>query len=401
MGLRGIFASHASLIGDRQTDLAGRVLRIGAGGMAPMLAISSGMPSAPTTDTSFGWIEDTHISGNAEVVTGGNSAAVSIVVDDSNIWVPNSILMNESTGEYMLVTSLNADGVTVGILRGFAGTTAAAIVAGQKLQSIGTAHAEGSGKPNPVTTRGSERTNYVQIFKNGWAITGTARKVKYLTGNQMATNREQCLNFHAEDIERAFLWGRKSVSTVDNKQLRTSNGIIPQIEGYGGIVESANSNATAGQLNLKDLRNFLRRLFDKQAKGLPNERIGFCGSQLLELIQNMVLLDSTYNVTQNETGYGLKVTTITGFNGDLKLLTHPMMVENAKWQQELYVLHPGLIKKRVLRETWSEEFGPEKNNNNGVDATEGYIADELGFEVKGVACMGVYKNIQTAGKSFP
>lgn len=400
MALRGIFASHSGLIGERGTDLSARVLRTGAGGMAPMLALSSGMPSVPAPQTNYSWIEDEHISGNQAVVTGGNSAAVSIVVDDSGIWQVGSVLMNQNTGEYILVTSIAGDNVTVGISRGFAGTTAATITAADKLQSVGTAFAEGSDRPSAVTQKGEERTNFVQIFKNGWAITGTANAVQWVTGSQMAYNREMCFNYHAEDIERAFLWGRKGVTTLGGQQLRTSNGIIAQIEDYGGIVESVAAGGVSGNVSMATMQNFLRRIFDKQAKGMPNERIGYCGSNLLELIQQMVLMDSTYNIESKETEYGIVVTTLNGFNGRLKLTTHPMMVENDVWQKELYILHPGLIKKRIKRDSWSEEFNAQKQNNNGKDAIEGYLAIEMGFELRGAKTMGVLRNLTTAVPSF-
>lgn len=400
MAIRGIFASHAGLIGERLTDLSARVLMTGPGGMAPLLALSAGMPNAPASQTSFSWIEDEHISGNQAVVTGGNTVATALVMDDAGLWQPNTILWNQITGEYMLLTAVAADNITLTVVRGFAGTTAATVTAGDVLQSIGTAFEEGGGRPIAVTQKGDERLNYVQIFKNGWAITGTAKAVQYLTGSQLAYNREMCFAYHAEDIERAFIWGRKSISIRNGKQMRTTNGIIPQIEQYGGLVQSANSNATGGQLAMVDFQLFMRKIFDVQAKGMPNERIAFCGSQLLGLIQQMVLRDSTYQVFQNESSYGMMVTTIVGFNGTLKLVTHPMMVENNLWQRELYVLHPGMIRKRTLRPTWTEEFNAAASTNAGVDSDEGYIADEIGFEVKAGRCMGIMRNIQTSGKSF-
>lgn len=398
MSIRGVFASHSGIVGDRQTDLAARVLLTMPGGMAPLLALSSGMPSAPAHDTAFSWIEDSWISGNSPAAETVNSAATELDVEDSNIWTPQTILMNEATGEYVLITAIS--GNTLTIVRGLGGTTAAQITDGDTLQSIGTGFAEGSGKPTPVAQRGETRTNYVQIFKNGWAITGTATAIDFLTGSQMAMNREQCLAYHAEDIERAFLWGKKDVRVIANQQFRLTDGILTQIEAYGGLVESANAGG-AGNMNLFSLQNFFRRIFDKRVKGMPNERIVFTGSQVLELIQQMAIMDGTYNIEANEIEWGIQITKLNFFNGKVSLVTHPMMVENAIWNEEMYVLHPGLIRRRVLRDSWSEEFSPKKQNNNGTDATEGYIAIEQGFEVKGVETMGILRNISTAVASLP
>ncbi len=399
MAVRGIFASHSGIVGDRQQDLAGRVLQTMPGGMAPLLALSSGMPSAPTHDTAYSWIEDSHISGNTTAVGNVNSGAASFVVADSNIWTPQTILMNEATGEYLLVTGIT--GNTIAVIRGIGGTSPDDITDGDTIQSIGTGFPEGGGKPQPVAQRGESITNYVQIFKNGWAITGTAQHVKYLTGSQMALNREQCLAYHAEDIERAFLWGRKDVRVIDNKQFRLTNGVLAQIRDYGGHVAVAGYESPAdGTMSLFGLQSYFRQIFDVRVKGLPNERVGFCGSQVLELIQQMVIMDGTYNIQVNETAWGIQVSNLNFFNGKFSLVTHPLMVENNIWNQDLYVFHPGLIRKRVLRDSWSEEFSAQKQNNNGNDATEGYIGIEMGFELKGAETQGILSGIQTAVPSY-
>jgi len=401
MSIRGIFASHSGLVGERVGDFASRVLMYGPVGTTPLLALSSGMPTRPARDSVFQWWEDSHISGRAEVVTGGNSAATSIVVDDSNLWVPKTILMNETTGEYVFVTAVA--GNTVTIQRGWAGTTAATIATGEFFQSIGTAHEQGAQRPEAVTQKGESRLNYVQIFWNGWAISGTANAIEFVTGSQLANNRQNCMTYHAEDMERAFWYGRKAVTSYNSKQLTMSDGVIPQIEGYGGIVEPANFGGTSGAMALMgpaSLTNFMRRIFDKNIKGAPNERIAFTGSTTMELISDMVRKDGTYNIAVGETSYGLKVTEIIGFNGTLKLMTHPLFVENPVWAAKLVVLHPAGISKRVLRSTQTNEYGTGgRAVLDGKDAIEGDLLDELGFEVKGVQTMGIMTDITTAVSS--
>lgn len=395
--IRGVFASHMGIVGDRVGDLASRVLTTMPGGSAPLLALSSGMKSEKAVDTSFGWIEDTWMEGNTQANGAINSSATTLVVDDSNIWTKNTVIMNEATGEYMLVTAISGNSCTV--VRGISGTTAAGVSDNDRFQSLGTAFAEGSGKPDAITQRGHPRTNYVQIFKNAWAITGTAKAVKFHTGSQLAQNREQCANYHVEDIERAFLFGKKHLGTLSGQQLRLSHGITAQITDYGGIVEAAAYQAEAGEMSLWGLMNFLRRIFDVKPKGYPNERIAFTSSTVVELIQQMVHLDSEYKIEAKETEFGIRVMKLIASNGELTLMTHPMMINNALWKEQLYVLHPGLIQKRILRDSWTEEFNTEAHTSAGVDADEGYIAIEMGFQVKGARCMGIMTDITTAAPS--
>lgn len=400
MSVRSVFTSHSGLVGERGSDMSSRVLMTGYGGTAPLLALSSGMPTKPAPQVSFTFMEDQHISGNQAIVTGGDSTATSIVVDDAGIWVPNTVLMNQATGEHMLITAIASDNATLTVIRGLSGTTAQTITTDDRIQSIGTAHEEGGDRPEPVAQRGEERTNYVQIFKNAWAITGTAKSVDFITGSQIARNKQQCFGYHAEDIERAFWFGRKEIRVLNGKQTRLSDGVVAQIEAYGGQVESANSGSTAGALSLWDLREWMRKIFDVQVKGERNERIAFTGSRTLGLIQQMVHRDSQYNIEKRETEHGLKVTKILGFNGDLTLMTHPMFTENDVWQGEITVLHPALIAKRIKRKTWQGEYTEGRMNNNGKDADEGYIGIEMGFELRGAPSMGIYRNIQSSAASL-
>lgn len=394
MSIRGIFASHSGIVGERVGDLSSRVLMLGYAGTAPLLALSSGMSKEPAGDTSYSWTEDSHISGNTTASANKLSSDTVLAVVDSSIWTKNSIIMNQTTGEYMLIVSVDSK-TQVTVLRGIGGTTAAAVTTNDVFQHIGTAFEEGGGKPEAVTQKGESRVNYVQIFKNGWAITGTAKAVKFHTGSQLAYNRSQALGYHVEDLERSFIFGRPGVMTVGNKQLRMSGGIVYQIETYGGLVESANAGG-AGQMNLKGVLNFMRRVFDRNVKGLPNERIAFTGSATLELVNQMVQKNSQYNIQQGESAYGIKIYKITGVNGDLTLATHPLFVENSIWGKELHVYHPGLIKKRVLRDTWEETFGQSSSNNNGIDAEEGFLAIETGWQAMAVETMGIMRNITTA-----
>lgn len=402
MSIRGIFASHSGLIGERVGDLASKVLMYGPVGSAPLLALSAGMPTAPAKDTVFQWWEDSHISGRSQVTSvNGNGNGTSITVEDSNLWVPKTVLVVEETGEYLFVTAVT--GNTVTIQRGWAATTPVTITTDHHFQSVGSAHEQAAARPEAITQKGESRLNYVQIFWNGWAISGTANAIEFITGSQLANNRQNCMTYHAEDIERAFLFGKKMVGTYNSKQITMSDGIVNQITDYGGIVESALFAGEAGFLALDgeaSLTNFMRRIFDKNIKGMPNERIAFTGSSTLELIQRMVRLDAQYNVSVGATSYGLKVTEIIGFNGTLRLMTHPLMVENPFWAKMLIVLHPGGISKRVLRSSVTHEYGTAgRPVLDGRDAIEGDVIDELGFQVKGVQTMGILDEITEAVSS--
>lgn len=388
--IQGIFASHQGVVGDRVGDFASAILQYAPTGTALFLALTSGMPKAGAGDTVFNWFEDSHQAGRAATVSGGTGT--SVVLDDASYYVPGAVLLVEETGEHMLVTA--ATGNTLTVVRGLAGTTVTSIDGSKNVQQIGNAHEEGSSMPTAVTQQGAPRLNYVQIFRNSWAITGTAKAISFRTGNRVAKNKRECASFHAEDIERAFLWGRKHIGTLNSKQFRMTDGLVAQIENYGGIVETANSGSVAGQLSLEDLEDFMRRVFHLNVKGQPNERTVLTGDIVLQAIQKITRENAQYNITQGETKVGINVTKVQSVFGTLSFVTHPLMNESPYFAEEMYVMHPGAIRKRTLRETNEEGYDANGRRIDGVDADQGVITTETGLEVGGAKCMGIYRNIE-------
>lgn len=394
MAIPGIFASNDGMVGDRTGDFANAVLVTNPTGTALLLALTSGMPKAGAADTVFTWFEDAHISGRSAVVSGGTTTTV--VVADGSFYVPGTVLMVESTGERMLVTAVSGNSLTV--IRGMGGTTVVSVGNTHFVQEIGNAHEEGSGVPVAVSQQGHPRFNYTQIFRNSWAITGTAKVINFRTGNKAAKNKRDCAMYHAEAMERAFLWGVKHVGVLNGNQFRMTDGVLKQIADYGGKVLSAatdsGSGPVAGELSMVDLQEWMRDIFSTNVKGQPNERIVLGGDMVLAAINRMTILDSTYNISVGETKVGIEVTTVTTPFGKLKFMTHPLMNENPTWQHEAYVLHPGGIRRRVLRDTFEEGYDKNGLRLDGKDADQGVITTEAGIEVGAASTMGILRNVQ-------
>jgi hypothetical protein len=399
MAVQGIFASNQGIVGDRQGDFASAILQVGYVGTALILAMTSGMQKKDAKDTVFNWFEDSHISGRSAAVSGGTTTTV--VVDDGSFYIPGTVLLVQETGEYMLVTATNGNSLTV--TRGLSGTAIVAITNAHHLQGIGNAHEEASGMPVAVTQQGAPRLNYTQIFRNGWAISGTAKAVTFLTGDKLAKNKADAAMYHAEDMERAFLFGRKHIGTLNGKQFRLTDGILAQIQQYGGKVVSAatdsGAGAVAGNLSYGDFGEFMRSVFSLNVKGQPNERIAIGGDMVLAALNRMAQLDGVYQLNQSDSKFGIAIMTFITPFGTLKIMTHPLLNENPVWQHELYVLHPGGIARRVLRETFQEGYDKNGLRIQGKDADEGVITTEVGIEVGAARTMGILKNVQKAVKT--
>src|SRR3546814_4878612 len=161
-------------------------------------------------------------------------------------------------------------------VRGLAGTSIVSITSAHNVQKLGNAFEEASDMPTAVTQQGHPRMNYTQIFRNGWAISGTAKAVKFLTGSKLAHNKKMCASYHAEDMERTFLWGKKTITTLNGKQFRLTDGVVQQIETVGGHVGDADRDVSgavvAGDFSRGDLEVFIRVVFRYNVMGQPKDR---------------------------------------------------------------------------------------------------------------------------------
>ncbi len=66
------------------------------------------------------------------------------------------------------------------------------------------------------------------------------------------------------------------------------------------------------------------------------------------------------------------------------------------WQKELYVLHPGAIRRRMLRETAEEGYDSAGKRIQAKDADEGVLTTEVGIEVGAAQTMGILRGFNKA-----
>lgn len=370
MAIRGVFASDSGIVGDPVGDFASALLTEMPTGSAPLLALSSGMPSRDATDVVINWFEENHISGS----TTANGAVAStttttVVLTDASSYPPGVILVDQNTGEYFFVTAIAGNSLTV--IRGFAGSTAVNIGNGDTFQRIGTAQEEGSSAPIAIVNLGQPLYNYTQIFRNTWNTTGTAKAVQYHTGSQVAKTQRDAALFHGEDIERAFMFGRRSLGVKNNLPFRTMNGL--------DAIITTNITAAGGTTSWTQLDAFLQTIFSRNIKGKPNERIAFTGNGGLSVLNQICRLNSQTWISPGQTEFGIMVNKwITPF-GTISVMTHPLMTENAVWTKDLKIYHPGAIETRWLRKTHEDDYNQD-GTRAGVDADFGVFTSELSLE---------------------
>lgn len=370
MAVKGVFGSDSAIQGDPKGDFASALLQEVPTGSSPLFALSSGMPSRAAMDTVVNWFEEVHISGRTTLNGAlASTSATSLPVADASSYPAGMVGMIETTGEYVYVTAVV--GNTLTIVRGFGGTVAATASNGDGFQRIATAAEEGSAAPVAIANLGAPLYNYAQLLRNTWNVTGTAKAVDYYTGSKVEKNRRDAMLAHGEDIERAMIFGRRSMGVKNNQPFRTMNGIDAMV--------STNITAAGGTTNWTQLDTFLRGIFGRNIKGKPNERIAFTGNVGLQVINNIARLNSTVYLEPGATEFGLKINKWLTPYGNITLMTHPLFVESPLWTKDLRVYHPGAIELRWLRRTFNDDYATN-GTRAGIDADFGVFTSELSVE---------------------
>lgn len=390
MSITGVFNSNSGIAGEKVGDFASAVYQTDIVGTAPLLALSSGMRNEVANDTVITWWAQNPDPSRSTITNNATTGATLVVADGSFI-VPGMIGMIETTGEYVYVTAVTGNSLTVS--RGFAGTTNTSINGSSTpvgFQLLFTAHKERASAPTAVSNQGYPLINYTQIFRNAYGNSRTAREIAYRTGNKLEQNVKTASYLHAADIERAMLFGRKSVNLLDGDQLRTMDGLIPMIK--------TNIASQSTSVDKDDIDDWLEDIFRYNLKGQPNERVALCGSTALRILGQIADKNTSMQVVPGATEYGYNYSKwITQF-GTISLLTHPLFNESPLWRKDILVFHPGALVKKTLTPTFDVKFN-DNGSNQGIDGDDGVITTEMSMIYGNELTAGIFTGIDTMATS--
>lgn len=377
----GIFSSQGGINAERLDSFNSKLFRSQLAGTAPIFALSSGSAQFQLTSKIHYWFMKQPYSSKLIASAAANNTATSITVDKGAVVEPSSVIMNTKTNEYMFVSAVSGNTMTV--VRGFAESTAAAVTQNDELLYLGTAKKEGSLAPNPKYRRGVPRMNYSQIFRNGWGTTRTAEHIKFITGNKATENKEDAVSMHAQDIEMALLLGRKSLNQVDGSE------VLSTMDGLTSIVK--NNTALAAAATLDSIQEWMYSNFETCPEGVPNERVVMTSLNVLYILNKLIREagSSYYPIGTATKVYGLDVYALQlpGMQ-EVKILAHPLFSQTESLSKSMLIYHPGLIKIGYMTDAEIKDATPV-----GMDGQANVITSELTLEYADENTGGVLSNI--------
>jgi hypothetical protein len=379
-------------------SFAGMIVRLMPNGTAPLFALSSMLGTGTALQMEHGYFSKTMIFPSATVNAAGIAADTTLTVVSSANLLPGMVLRIPATSELIIVNSVT-NATTIVVTRAVGTVAAGAVALAAVLYQVGNAYEEGSVRPVNQYILPVRVTNYTQIFRNSWSLTGTALETQVIAGDtNVAENRQECAAFHAADIEKALFWEQKFLGTRNNQPFHKMDGLINVIATYA----PGNITTAAATTNYTQLEAMLDPVFNQATDPkVANERVLFVGGKARVVLNNIGRLNGTYQIMDGQTSYGLQFSTIKISRGTFRMIEHPLFNSNPTWSQMAVAVDLSSFKLVYLgnRKTQSKEYNLDGTPvDNGIDAVGGTLTTEVTTEIKVPSANGVIYGLTLAAK---
>jgi len=385
-------------VDERPKNFREMILWRNPNGSAPLTALMAKMKTEKTDDPEFAWWEE-ELNAVRVVDNGGHTIAdVTIEIDSGGLsLVVGDLLLVSKTeiaaydNEIVEVTAVTSD-TAIGIARGAAGSTAAAIADNDALTKIGNTYAEGTVSPTVTAENPVKQLNFCQIFKTAYELTGTVEVTRARTGDPLKNDKKRRMFSHSVSLEMAWLWGKAFEDTGANGKPRRFSG---------GLREFITTNAKVytAAADEDDVLDDLYRVFDYDAGSAGNERIVFAGNAALNSLNKIARNSGSTRINFDGTvkAYGMELQRWILPQGTLFVRTHPLMnthsiVGGVGYERSMFIIDPSAIVYRPLRDT-----KPMDNiQANDQDTRKGQWMTEAGIEVrheKTMAYLGNFNDV--------
>lgn len=384
-------------------SFAGMMVRLQPNGTAPLFGLSAMLPSETAVQTEHGFFTKTMLFPQL-TLSGSVTAADTVFPVTSTANIVSGMLMRiDSTGENVLVNQPLSP-TSVSVVRGVGTTAPAAALSGVNMYQVGTAFEEASLRPNAVVINPVRVTNLTQIFRNTWAVSGSAAATQVIAGSDnVSENRTDCASFHAADIEKAIFFGQKSSSTRNGQPFRTMDGIfsiVGNLSYYPPSYASPNLTVAGGTTNYTQFEAAFDPAFNQTTDPkVANERIMFVGGAAKKVINNIGRLNGTYYMVDGQTSWGLQFSTIKIARGTFHLIEHPLFNTNASWSKMAVAVDMSSFNLAYLgnRKTQAQDFNANGTvSESGLDAVGGTLLTELTAMIKNPAAFAIMTNLTAA-----
>ena len=319
----GIVASNLLTKDQAAKSFAAMIARFMPMGDAPLFAMTSMLRTETAVQFQHGFFSKSMIF--PSVVLSAQAAiadTILSVTSTANI-IPGMLLRPDGAAtEVMLV--LGVIGTTqIQVQRGVGNVAPAIIAISTLCIQMGNASEEASLRPLAVSISTVLQTNLTQIYRNTWAVSGTAAETKMIAGEgNTAESKMDCAALHSSDMEKGVIWGQKFLGMKNNQLFHTMDGIVSIV----GALAPSNVTTLGATTTFTQLETAIDPVFNVRTdQMIGNERIMFVGGFARRVLNNIFRLNSSYFVQNGQTSYGLQFDTAKLTRGVIRIVEHPLL----------------------------------------------------------------------------
>lgn len=344
-------------------------------GSAPLNALLAMGSSEATDDPEYKNFRDELPDRTLKVNNGGgyNTTDATIVVDsadDNKYAIKGAIVINSVTGEVMHVTA-DTTATNLAVTRNIGGT-AFSITDNDDLFVAGFAAAEGADVATAISFDATVASNYTQIFRTAFSVSGTLKSTYLRTGDKEDEAMTKALKLHMSDIERAMFFGKKhEASGSTATPTRYSGGLTTQLTNVIDV-----SSAIDGDGSMSESQ-FDEQLISTVFKFGSKQKVAFVGETVAHHLQEFG--KSRWQPTQVEGSYGVNFTRYQTFAGDLLVHLHPQFRQVPNMKQAMVIVDFPYLTYRYLQDRDTSLM--ENRQGPGVDAVTHEYLTECGLEL--------------------
>ena len=219
----------------------------------PTLLGLIGMGGEQLYNTKFEWMSD-RLNSNLAVAQAPAAAAattINVAPGDGEKFRVNAIVVADE--EYIKVTAVNGDALTV--QRGFDGTTAADIGAGDELRIVSRPQNEGAGVGQDEGHDRYVDYNFAQIIERYAAVSNTQQAVRtHNVSSELDYQVQLRLKELAREMNDWMIYGRR----IDGTPRMTGGLLI-----FASIKGSATENMSGGEVTSKKLNDLMEKVYQR------------------------------------------------------------------------------------------------------------------------------------------
>lgn len=277
---------------------------------APLTVLTKRIRTIRAIDPQFNWLEDAREPRFDAINAGAgyDTDDTELTVDNGSYFAEHQLVKNTRTTEIFRVVSVA--GNVLSVIRGVGNSgTGVAMNDNDELVILSTAQPEGDTSRDARTSNPTKVTNYTQIFRNSWEVTGTLRastpKVQPKDWNHQA---HKVGIEHALDIEYALLFGKADENLTGGQPRRTTGGVLDFV--------TTNSQDAGGAFTEAELATFMRTNFRYGSR-----RKVMLAAPLVVSVMN-AFAQGKLETRQGESTFGLAVMKYVSPFGTIDMVTH-------------------------------------------------------------------------------